>query len=553
MQQAIELVLSYMEGLECPRAVTVAILARYEEWDQLTSLEAVPSSYVDADSYWRAAAATDLLRKVRGLPTSVDPKKEALRKWWVSEHQCARSNDRLSPYLFGNLFHDADERVLSILDRAREKIVDWIGTRPTAGFTGRFGPGATYSNPSGVCLVPDKLSSEPTFTPASWHYLIDWTSTWWATSCAEAGRAPMSVRGNIYFSVPKTARTERACGKEPSLNGYFQLGLGGVLRRRLKSVGFDLDDGQRVHQRIARSASITGDFATLDLSSASDTICTNLVKLLLPRGWFRALDDLRSPFTQVDGRWVRLEKFSSMGNGYTFELETLIFAALAAVVYPEDSAIPGVNLFVYGDDIIVPTETSLDVKAILEFCGFTLNPRKSFLSGEFRESCGGDFFRGEAVRPFLLEELPNEPQHYISWANGLRRTAEQRSVPLSDRPSLLRAWLRILDSLPRHIRGLRGPQELGDLLIHDDESRWQFRWRESRRYFGVYRPITSKRVAWGGWGVDTQLASALYFAGSEQPVPGGLTNRPGRKPIERRWLVPRDAVTGYKVGRVQFS
>lgn len=553
MQQAIELVLSYMEGLQCPRAVSVAILVRYEEWDQITSLEAVPSSYVDADSYWRAAAATDLLRKVRGLPTSVDPESEALKKFWASEHQCARSNDRLSPYLFGNLFPDADERVLAVLACARKKIESWIGTRPPAGFNGRFGPGATYSNPSGVCLVPDKLSSEPTFTPASWHYLIDWTSTWWATACAEAGRSPVQVRGNIYFSVPKTARTERACGKEPSLNGFYQLGLGRVLRQRLKSIGFDLDDGQSVHQRMARSASLTGDFATLDLSSASDTICSNLVKLLLPQKWFQALNDLRSPFTRVNGRWVRLEKFSSMGNGYTFELETLIFAALAAVVYKNDSALPGKNLFVYGDDIIVPTEAGLDVKAILEFCGFSLNSRKSFLSGEFRESCGGDFFRGEAVRPFLLEELPNEPQHYISWANGLRRTAEQRGVRLSTNPSLLRAWLRILDSLPRHIRGLRGPSELGDLLIHDDESRWQYRWRECRRYFGVYRPVTTKRVAWKGWGVDTQFATALYRAGSGEPVPGGIDTLKGVTQERSRWLVPRDAVTGYKVGRVQFS
>lgn len=553
MQQASELVLSYMEGLRCPRAVTVAILWRYGEWDQLTSLEADPALYIDADSYRRAAGATDLLRKCQGLDTGVDLEAVTRLKWWEAEHQCARSNDRLSPYLFGTLFSDADERILAVLANVRKKIESWIGSRPPADLSGRFGPGATYSNPSGMSLVPDKLSSEPTFTRASWHLLIDWTSTGWATACAEANREPSTVRGNIFFSVSKSARTNRACAKEPSLNGFYQMAVGRALRQALKTVGFDLQEGQTIHQRIARRASITEEFATIDLSSASDTICTNLVKLLLPRRWFNLLNDLRSPFTRLDGKWVRLEKFSSMGNGFTFELETLIFAALAneAIGF---GARPGVNLFVFGDDIIVPTGSALNVKSILEFCGFTLNRRKSFLSGEFRESCGGDFYRGEPVRAFFLEELPHEPQHYIAWANGLRRFAQQSGLPLSSDPPLLRAWLRILDSLPRHIRGLRGPHELGDLLIHDVEERWQYNWRNSRRYFKVYRPISTKRVAWGGWGAEAQMAAALYFAGSAEPVPGGVVkNTRTGDYYERRWLVPRDSVTGYKVGRVQFS
>jgi len=115
---------------------------------------------------------------------------------------------------------------------------------------------------------------------------------------------------------------------------------------------------------------------------------------------------LRSPKTFFKGQWHVLEKFSSMGNGYTFELETVIFSAITAAVHEMvtgEAAKLHQNVFVYGDDIICKTDVSLDVIAALRWFGFSLNERKSFVSGPFRESCGGDYFNGVPVRAHFFE------------------------------------------------------------------------------------------------------------------------------------------------------
>jgi hypothetical protein len=311
---------------------------------------------------------------------------------------------------------------------------------------------------------------------------------------------------------------------------FFQLGYGRIIRNRLSRHGIHLDEGQDIHRRLAREASTDGRFATLDLSNASDTVCRNLVKLLLPPSWFAVLDSLRSKKTYFRGKWYLLEKFSSMGNGFTFELETLVFLCLASA-FSEDLRL-GVDVFAFGDDIIVPTGISKDVIAALSFFGLKVNDEKSFVSGPFRESCGGDYFLGVDVRPFFLKNSPSTPQQLISFANGITRSADN----IARRTLVHRAWLSILDGLPVEIRRLRGPKDLGDLVIHDDRERWQVRRRHSIRYVRVYRPARFRKVSWKHFSPDVLLAAAVYGV----PWGGGE-------------IIPRDSVSGYKIGWVAFS
>jgi len=295
-----------------------------------------------------------------------------------------------------------------------------------------------------------------------------------------------------------------------------------------------LNFGQTLHQSMAREASRSGSHATIDLEAASDSISYELVRFLLPRDWFELLDSLRSPFTLVRGKWVKLEKFSSMGNGYTFELETLIFAALAKACGGVDL---GSDFSVFGDDIIIPTEFASDLVSVLKFCGFSLNEKKSYLSGSFRESCGGDFFDGASVRAHNLENDPCNPEDWISLANGLRRLGS--SDPGCDfRDSYPHtAWMRCLDALPSHIRRLRGPSQLGDLVIND-EFGYQFVTRtigKDRkgpfRYIRCYKPIP-KRLPLHHWKGGVLFAAALYGIDSS-----GVSTR---------------GVWGYKVGLINF-
>jgi len=58
---------------------------------------------------------------------------------------------------------------------------------------------------------------------------------------------------------------------------------------------------------------------------------------------------------------------------------------------------------VYGDDIIVPSESYDMVSWALECFGFQVNPEKSFSTGPFRESCGTDAFAGTNVRPIFVD------------------------------------------------------------------------------------------------------------------------------------------------------
>lgn len=554
-----DVVLSVMEGLSCARSLTVAILARYGEWDQVVSLATDPSDYDCSERYWAAVQATDLLRKCQGLPTTFDTRAEALKSFWESERTCCRTNARLDPLVDGYL-GDLPVALHDFIVMTRKIILSWIGPCPPSTWEGRFGPGATMSDSSQVCTIPDKLSSVPTLTTNALFHLVPWTGTQWSKAQAALGNCPIVIRGNSFFTVDKSAKTDRGCCKEPSLNGFYQLGLGRVLRQRLLSAGFDLKRGQDVHRRVACTASLGGHLATIDLSSASDTVCVNLVKLMLPRAWFEALSSLRSPFTRVDGRWVRLEKFSSMGNGYTFELETLLFGAISQACCP--AAVPGKDLFVFGDDIIVPTAEAKGVLSALAFFGFSPNKRKTFLNGEFRESCGGDFFRGVGVRPYLLEEIPDEPQKWISFANGLRRSAFQADHCLHARWDLLRrSWFRCQRNLPIEIRRLRGPAELGDLVLHDDDpSKWCSRWRNGRnvRYIRVYRPVRRSDVRWEGFAYEVQFAAALYGITEADSSRVSQSTPDEQSPVwcpkgHKHDLVSRRAVAGYKVGWVPFS
>lgn len=543
-------ILALMEDLASPVSLKVSCLIKAREWDQIANLAIDPLKYLDPESYWRDATAVSILRKWEQMPTSFDRKAIAEENFLSCEEQCFKSNLRLLPYLSPGL-PDTEIGVHAYFERVRKICTGIIGDRPPAYVEGRFGPGSTFGDRGDLTTIPDKISSSPTITPDAWPYHFQWTGTIWAHTCASSGTETTYVQGNRFTTVPKDCKKDRGIAVEPSINLFYQLGYGRALRSRLKSAGINLQSGQETHARVARDSSITGDLVTMDLSSASDTICSNLVKLVLPPLWFEALNDLRSKKTLFRNKWRLLEKFSSMGNGFTFELETLIFLCLILAVprsAPErvvdylgtrkavDVGLrAGKNVFVYGDDIICPRDVSNAVISVLEFCGCTINRSKTFLDGPFRESCGGDFYQGVDVRPYFLKETPCEPQQLIALANGLRASSE---VPGRSR-IIRRAWFGVLDAIPTHIRECRGPKDLGDLVIHDVECRWIHRWRGGVRRLKCYRPAKYRKVSWQNFKPDVVLASAVYGVFS-----GGKSYQ---------GLVPRDGVAGYKIGWVPYT
>lgn len=544
--------LRHYEGLGSPLAIQLAEMLKNGEWDRISEVSPDPRRYDDARSYMLDASAAGLLRKFQGLPTTHNRREAAIQKWWQGERECYRTNERLSPYLRENvLFHSWDGtpegRIRDFLSLVRKKIVSWIGSTPPELLQGRFGPGATYSVKGGRSTVPDKMSNVPSLTRGALWFLPQWFGTAWGAAIAQHLGELSFVPGNRFATVPKTAKTDRAIAAEPDINVFFQLAMGRALRRRLKaSTGWDLERAQEIHGQVARISSITREFATLDLSNASDTVARILVKILLPRRWFEQLDGLRSPKTLINGRWVVLEKFSSMGNGFTFELETIIFAAIASVVSEMTcgKGLLGKDVFVFGDDIIVRNDVVRPLKPVLEFLGFTLNDEKSFYDDvPFRESCGQDFFNGKPVRPYFLKEEPREPQDYIAFANGLSALGDRLTACGLD--VARRAWFSVLDCIPSGIRCCRGPKALGDLVIHDEQERWTTRVRSSIRYLKTYKPANRRLVNSHSFKPSVTLACATYGIGSQHPK-GWAWHRLGG-------VIPRDGVLSYKVGWTPYS
>jgi hypothetical protein len=240
------------------------------------------------------------------------------------------------------------------------------------------------------------------------------------------------VDGNRIAFVPKNSQTDRSIAIEPSMNLYLQLGVDGFIRRRLKRWGVDLDD-QTKNQVLAREGSrdwrTSNSFVTLDLAAASDTVSLKLCEIMLPSVWYQYLLDLRSPLGNLDDESIQYEKISSMGNGYTFALESAIFAALAyGAARATSGSFDKNEVAIYGDDIIVRNNVSGLMIKMLNLCGFTINPDKSFIEGPFRESCGADWFDGTSVRPVFLTAKPSTVIELWCDYNRLQRLLDLRGL-----------------------------------------------------------------------------------------------------------------------------
>lgn len=239
---------------------------------------------------------------------------------------------------------------------------------------------------------------------------------------------PSLVKQSLMSFVPKDDRISRSICTEPSLNMFFQLGLAEVLTKRLHSWGIDLSSQQDRNRFMARVGSrFPRSYSTIDLSSASDSMSLKMLEYLLPKQWYLLLCKLRCVETSVKGESLTLHMVSTMGNGYTFPLQTILFAAVVRSVYKimgiktRDGS-PNRSYSVFGDDIIVVSRAYRMVCRILNLLGFVVNEEKSFETGFFKESCGVDAWKGKDVRGVYLKEL-HDGVPYVLFNRLLRWSA----------------------------------------------------------------------------------------------------------------------------------
>jgi hypothetical protein len=218
----------------------------------------------------------------------------------------------------------------------------------------------------------------------------------------------------------------------------FQKGISSILEDRLREIcGIDLSTQPDKNRELARLGSASDKFGTIDLSSASDSMSNGLVREFFPRHVVKWLELTRSPVTILpDGTVVELHMVSSMGNAFTFPLQTIFFTALVYGVYrvldipfnrPFRRSLG--NFAVFGDDIIVEKRAYDLLTKMLSLCGFSVNMDKSFNQGDFRESCGRDYINGYDVRGIYIKSLKGVEDCY-SAINRLNVWSAKHVVPL---------------------------------------------------------------------------------------------------------------------------
>ncbi len=306
----------------------------------------------------------------------------------------------------------------------------------------RMGPGASVGA-DGEDFYTKLFSSQLACTDPSLYTMYKhWCSQRTTWREAEELRfrhfgSPALVKQSLMSCVPKDDSISRTICTEPSLNMFFQLGLAEVLSRRLHSWGIDIDSQQRRNRFMAKVGSrFPRSYSTIDLSSASDSISLKMLEYLLPKQWYELLCKLRCPETSIKGESLTLHMVSTMGNGYTFPLQTVLFAAVVRAVYK----IMGIktrdgklnrSYSVFGDDIIVVTKAYKAVCRTLNLLGFVVNSEKSFEVGFFKESCGVDAWKGKDVRGVYLKEL-HDAVPYVLFNRLLRWSARNNiRLPLT--------------------------------------------------------------------------------------------------------------------------
>lgn len=419
------------EEVDTPRSLAVYLCFKYKCHEELIELPMPATATLSTEAFAKDYFITEYLSKYKGLSLSRDKRQVALEKWRLSEVQCLETNRRFRSAAACPLAGHTEPLLL----RAQRKIAAVLGTLvvPRVLDGCRWGPGATFDLKRSSATLDQKISKRLSVTASALPYLkavVESDPHWAEALIGILPEGPYSllpvcfrvVKGSRFLTVPKNAKTDRCINAEPTGNSFLQQGVRVYMRHRLKRFGIDLDD-QSINRNLARMSYDLG-LATLDLSAASDTISTDLVFSLFPLEWALFLDSLRSRFCRVDGVWVRLEKFASMGNAFCFELETLIFWALASTVCEEREA--GEHwLSVYGDDIILPSWAAPRVISLFGFCGFTINDKKSYLTGYFFESCGGHYHRGVDVTPVYQKEELALPSEIIRAHNRIVRLSKR--------------------------------------------------------------------------------------------------------------------------------
>ena len=344
----------------------------------------------------------------------------------------------------GNIAESLPDSELSVIyGQVADFIVSQLGLGDQDAWEDEFlpqhGPGATREH----------ISGNQKWIFRRWHMRLEWAGIkYWRyakgtsfPSYTHYNPLPAFVGPGMeepvrVVFVPKTLKTPRVIAVEPVCMQYVQQGLSKILMRHLEKCRFTSGRinfiDQEVNKGLARQASAHSMLATLDMSEASDRVSLAHVRRLFksaPR-FLEWIESCRSTRAQLpNGEVISLKKWASMGSALCFPVEALVFftSILASQCYrlglpPKRALLRSLaeDTFVYGDDLVVPVDMAPSICDDLETLGFKVNRRKSFWTGQFRESCGSDRYDSESVTPvYLRRDLPTSREDYSGFVSGV--------------------------------------------------------------------------------------------------------------------------------------
>lgn len=350
-----------------------------------------------------------------------------------------------------------------ILERAKSLFREFADHVDMEDFTPRPGPGATNTKREKNLRYGPKVLYEQIDNVLPYQEYF-YTTPWQA--CLES-RAYLDIYKNRvsqptarYKVVPKKYGTGRGICIEENESQWFQQGLARVLVAGINRHPLYKDriqiHNQNLNASYALYSSETRSFGTLDESEASDRIWRKLVHHLsedtVVHKELMALSTrwIMPPKECADFGVLRTNKYAPMGSGLCFPVMCLVHMMLIrAIIQLSDVADPvGLSrqVYVYGDDLIVPSSAVQAVYDYLPLFGMKINTTKSFVKSYFRESCGTHAYNGVNVTPVFVKKVPNT-RRKASLASLLSAENQLFKAGFCETAMLLREYLAITYNL----------------------------------------------------------------------------------------------------------
>ena len=302
-------------------------------------------------------------------------------------------------------------------------------------------------------------------------------------------------RARFKFVDKIVGKARGICIEENEMQ-YFQQGLKAFLYKWIEShpmtkgkINFTF---QEVNRQLAHASSISRLHATIDMKDASDRISRKLVEIL-----FEKVPILKDALLHLSTRVIDIsayaddddlycKKYAAMGSGLCFPVMSIVHYALIRAMInlsmqPADSL---QQIYIYGDDIIIPSPCIQVIYDWLPRFGMKVNCDKSFHNSFFRESCGIHAVNGLDITPVYFKYTPESIAKTVSleslianeallYTKGYFKTAalirRHKTLPYVNERSPACGWKRPQDILSRSFSDLEVYRKRWNDKLHKTE------------------------------------------------------------------------------------